>query len=170
MEATNSGTQIDFGHWVLRLIALIIDGIILGIVAAILFFVIFIPLVFVGALGTFYANWGTIFLWPIIIGILMVLYFLVLDVAWGGTLGKRVLGLRVQTVNGGRINYGQSFIRNISKIYWLLLLLDWIVGIATQGDKRQKYSDRMAGVVVVQTSQPFASANQPPPPPPPPGQ
>lgn len=148
MATTNSATQFDLGHWILRLIALIIDGIILAIVAAILFFILVFPL--------------DALLWPLVVGVLMLLYFLFLDVNYGGTLGKRIVGLKVQTVNGGRINYSQSVIRNISKIYWLLILLDWIIGIATPGDKRQKYTDRIAGVVVVQTSQAFASVMPPP--------
>ena len=167
MEATGQSGQFDLGHWVLRLIAIIIDGVILGIIAAILLFVLLIPLLFVGAFAGFYATAGWVLVWPFVIGLLMVLYFLVLDVAWQGTIGKRVLGLRVQTVNGGRINYSQSFIRNISKIYWLLLLLDWLIGIATPGDRRQKYTDRIAGVVVVQVSQAFSSVSPPPSPPPP---
>jgi len=143
MATSSSTTQFDLGHWILRFIALIIDGIILAIVAGILFFILVFPL--------------DALLWPLVVGVLMLLYFLFLDVNWGGTLGKRIVGLRVQTVSGGRINYSQSVIRNISKIYWLLTLLDWIVGIATPGDKRQKYTDRIAGVVVVQSSQAFAS-------------
>jgi uncharacterized RDD family membrane protein YckC len=121
MEATGQNMQIDLGHWLLRLIAFIIDSVILS-----------------------------------------VLYFLVLEVSWGGTIGKRILGLQVQTVKGGRTAYSQSFIRNISKIFWVFLLLDWLIGVLTPGDKRQKYSDRMAGTIVVQASQSFASITPPP--------
>jgi len=152
MEATAQNTQFDLGHWVLRLIALVIDGIILYIVGAILFFALLLPL--------------DALLLPLVVGVLMLIYFLFMDVNWGGTLGKRILGLRVQTVNGGRINYSQSVIRNISKIHPLLILLDWVVGIATPGDRRQKYTDRIAGVVVVQT-QSFAAVAPPPASPPP---
>ena len=148
--------QIDVGHWVLRVIALIIDSIILGIIAAILFFLLFIPLAIFGAWG-----WGAVY--PLVVGVLMVLYFLVLEVSWGGTVGKRLLGLRVQTVKGNKITYTQSFIRNISKIYWLLILLDWIIAVVTPGaDRRQKYSDRIAGTTVVQTSQAFVAITPPP--------
>src|SRR5512143_4060246 len=101
MATTNSATQFDLGHWILRLVALIIDGIILAIVAAILFFILIVPL--------------DALLWHLVVGILMLLYFLFLDVNYSGTLGKRLVGLKVQTVNGGRINYSQSVIRNISK-------------------------------------------------------
>jgi uncharacterized RDD family membrane protein YckC len=176
MEATVQSGQFDLGHWVLRLIALIIDSVILFIVAAIISFIGIIGLISAAALG-FWAFGGGWLLLVLIEGVLAVLYFLVLDVAWQGTVGKRVLGLRVQTVNGGRINYSQSFIRNISKIFPLFLLLDWLIGIATPGDRRQKFTDRMAGVTVIQVSQAFAAVSPPPsasppsqPPPPPPSQ
>jgi len=97
----------------------------------------------------------------------MVLYFLYTEVNWGGTLGKRIAGLRVQTLNGGKITYSQSFVRNISKIHPLFLLLDWLIGLVTPGDKRQKYTDRIVGVVVVQATQAFTSVIPPASPPPP---
>ena len=150
------------GHWLLRLIAWIIDSIILGIVAFILVLFLLVPFVFVGAFAGFYTAWAYVLVVPLALGILSVLYFLVLETSWGGTVGKRILGLRVQTVNGGKVSFGQSFIRNISKIFTLFLLLDWLIGVATPGDKRQKYSDRMAGTVVVQGGQAFASVVPPP--------
>jgi len=150
------------GHWLLRLIAYIIDGIIIGIIVGILWFALFIPFIIVGALAGFFAVWGLILVFPLLLGLLMVFYFLYAEVNWGGTFGKRIVGLRVQTVNGGKINYSQSFIRNISKIHPLFLLLDWLIGIATPGDRRQKYTDRIAGVIVVQVNQPFAAVTPPP--------
>jgi uncharacterized RDD family membrane protein YckC len=167
--ATGSSSELDMGHWLLRLIALIIDGIILGIIVGILFFALFIPLLFTGALLGLWASWGYALVFPFVLGLLMVLYFLVLEVYWGGTVGKRIMGLQVQTVNGARVNFGQAFIRNISKIFWVFLLIDWLIAVATPGaDRRQKYTDRIAGTTVVSLRQPFAAAAPPPPPPPPP--
>lgn len=164
MEATGQNTQIDMGHWLLRLIAIIIDGIIIGIVASILWFFVFLAFLFTGGLA-FFAFYGLyLFGW----GIFWVIYAIVLESAWSATLGKRLLGLRVQTVNGGRATINQLIIRNISKIIPPLVILDWLIGILTPGDKRQKYLDRVAGTTVVQASQPFASVTPPPPPPPPP--
>lgn len=162
--AADSSSQIDMGHWLLRLVAFIADSIILAIIAFILALILFVPFLFAGALSGVWEAWGYLFVIPLVTGILSVLYFLVLEVAWGGTIGKRIFGLQVQTVNGGRVSYGQSFIRNISKIFWVFLLLDWLIGVATAGDKRQKYSDRMAGTVVVQGKQTLASVVTPPPP------
>ncbi|MGE5556034.1 MAG: RDD family protein [Methanocella sp.] len=165
MATTN---QLDLTHWLYRVIALIIDAIIIAIPTAIINFIISAALV--GSIANFwYFAWGTWLFLPLIQGVLMLLYFIVLEVTSGATLGKKVLGLRVQTVQGQRVTFMQSLIRNISKIYWLLLLLDWLVGIVTEGDKRQKFADRIAGTIVVSTKQPFGVVDQnyPPPPPPP---
>jgi uncharacterized RDD family membrane protein YckC len=92
-----------------------------------------------------------------------------MEASYGATLGKKVLGLQVQMVNGSKVTFDKAFIRNISKIFWLFLLLDWILGVATPGhDQRQKYTDRIAGTTVVQVKQAFATVSPPPPPPPPP--
>jgi len=168
LEATGQNTQFDLGHWVLRLIAAFIDGIILTIIAWILLAILLVPLIFIGAFAGFWAVYGTLLVIPFAGGILWFIYAVIIESSWSATLGKRILGLRVQTVNGGRPNINQLVLRNISKIFWLFLLLDWLIGVATPGDRRQKYMDRVAGTTVVQTSQPFASVSPPPPPPPPP--
>ena len=150
--------QLDFGHWLLRLIALVIDGVILGVIAGIIWSLLW-PILFTAAIGGFWIGYGWSLLYPLLVGILMVLYFAFLEVNWNGaTVGKRLIGLRVQTISSGKIGFDKSIIRNISKIYWLLLLLDWIVGIFTPGDdRRQKYTDRIAGTTVVQVSKTFES-------------
>ena len=166
-------TQIDFNHWLYRFIALIIDSIIIGIPAYIVFFIIegllWPSFGFYGFYYSFAPWWSSYLLLPFILGLLEVFYFAILDTSWGATIGKRVLGLHVQMVNGGKVDFGKAFIRNISKIYPLFLLLDWLVGIATPGaDRRQKYTDRIAGTTVVSLKQPFSTGTQTPPPPPPP--
>jgi uncharacterized RDD family membrane protein YckC len=160
--STGSSSQFDINHWLLRLIAFIIDSIIIGIVAVIIFFLI--------SGGSWYAwGWGWYLGWPFLLGILEILYFVFMEVSYGATLGKRVLGLQVQMVNGSKVTFDKAFIRNMSKIYWLFLLLDWILGVAIAGhDQRQKYTDRIAGTTVVSVEQAFSSVSTPPPPPPPP--
>jgi uncharacterized RDD family membrane protein YckC len=133
---SKSSTQVDFGHWLIRFIALVIDSIPLGIIAyAILWFII-VPL---------------------------------MEVTMGATIGKKILGLQVQMTNGSKVTFDKSFIRNISKLFGIFLILDWLVAIVTPGpDPRQKYTDRIAGTTVVSVKQVFGGQTQPPPPPPPP--
>lgn len=146
--------QIDFSHWIIRFIALAIDGIILSIIATIFWSLVFASLLAAGA----FLGYGYALIFPLIVGVLMVLYFAFFEVTWGATLGKRLMGLQVQTTSGSKVALDKSIIRNISKIYWILLLLDWLFGVFTAGnDRRQKYSDRIAGTTVIQISQAFES-------------
>jgi len=162
--STGSSSQLDINHWLLRLVAFIIDSIIIGIVAGIIYFFVILSLL---ASGTWLFLWGSYLVLPFLLGILEILYFAFMEVSYGATLGKKILGLQVQTANGGKVTFDKAFIRNISKIYWLFLLLDWILAIATAGhDQRQKYTDRIAGTTVVSVKQASASVTTPPPPPP----
>jgi uncharacterized RDD family membrane protein YckC len=171
MTAPNE--QLDWGHWIYRLIALIIDSIIISIPAYIIYWLAILPFVSVNVNYGFgvvmsVPPWWIGLLFPLILGVIELFYFMILDTAWGGTIGKRIMGLQVQTVNGGKVPFGKSLLRNISKIYGLLLLIDWLIGIITPGDKRQKYMDRVAGTIVMRKGAAFAFTGSNPPPPPPP--
>ena len=155
-------------HWLLRLVAFIIDSIIIAIPTYIIFYLVILSLSFGGG-WWFGFGWGFYLALPFLLGILELLYFVFMEVSYGATLGKKVLGLQVQMVNGSKVTFDKAFIRNVSKIFWLFLLLDWILGIATAGpDQRQKYTDRIAGTTVVAVKPAFSSVATPPPPPPPP--
>jgi uncharacterized RDD family membrane protein YckC len=161
---SNSSEQIDLMHWVLRLVAYIIDSFIILIPVAIIYFIALVAIISTG----FFALFGIWLLLPLLLGIIEVLYFIVLDVSWGATIGKRILGLHVQMANGGKVPFDKAFIRNISKIFWPFLALDWLIGILTPGDKRQKYTDRLAGTTIVQAGKSPIVMTTPPPSSPPP--
>lgn len=169
-----SSTQVDFGHWLLRFIALLIDSIPLSIIAYVIFWFAIVPLWFTtSVLGIVtYVNvawWAWIVLFPLIYGIFALLYFIIMEVTMGATVGKKILGLEVQMTNGSKVTFDKSFIRNISKLFGIFLILDWLVAIVTPGpDPRQKYTDRIAGTTVVSVKQAFGGQPPPPPPPPPP--
>ena len=164
-----SNQQMDLGHWIWRLIAYIIDSIIIAIPTYIIYYIIILSIILSGNVTGFVAAYGFAFVFPFFFGILEVLYFVLLDVYWGATVGKRILGLQVQTTSGGKVTIDKAFIRNISKIFWLFLLLDWLIALVTPGnDKRQKYTDRIAGTTVVQGKQSMVTMSTPPPSSPPP--
>ena len=173
--SNNSGQQtsgqLDFSLWLIRLIAYIIDVIIITVVTVILGTIIAVlsavAVLTTGNIFFYYGIWATF----AIFGLLSILYFIILDVIWGATIGKRVMGLQVQTVKGAKVSFSQSFIRNISKINPLLVFLDWLIAIVTNGpDKRQKLTDRWAGTTVAQAGKSPINFNEQPsasPPPPP---
>jgi len=129
-------------HWIRRLIAAIVDGVIMVVISAIICWVLLIPLLVIGApLFT-----GVVF--PFVCGVLWLLYASFTESGLG-TIGKQVVRLKVTTVDGKPVSLDRAFIRNISKIYPLFWLLDVVIGMATPGDPHQKYSDRFAGTTVV---------------------
>ncbi|MFW6040810.1 MAG: RDD family protein [Thermoplasmatota archaeon] len=129
-------------HWVKRVIAYIFDV----IISSLAVWIVFLP--FTIGFG------GQAFLYfPFSAGIVQVFYSAILEYWNRQTIGKMILDLEVEGTFGG-LALHEAFIRNISKIHGLLLLLDWIVGMATEGDPRQRYLDRLSETTVVGTAQP----------------
>ena len=131
-------------HWLRRLIAGIIDSIIISIVSWIISVVVAIPVLLMGGasiLGGF----------SFLHGVLFFLYAAFLEYSHGATIGKQIMNLKVTKKEGNAASLDQTLIRNISKIHWILWLTDTLIGMATVGDPHQKYSDRFAGTTVVST-------------------
>ncbi len=132
-------------HWARRLIAFVIDAVIVTVVLAIIAIVVSIPFIISlsfssTALRAFPAWWGLSLVG--LIPLVVFLYFFLAEGLYGRTLGKEIMGLRVQRVDGKPMDLRNSFVRNISKIYWVLLLIDVAVGLGTHGEMSQKWSDR----------------------------
>ena len=136
------------GYWLKRLIALIIDGVIIGIVVVVIAAIVAIPFFLAGAglVGQYAVFFGG---FALVVGILLIFYFPLMETSYGATIGKQAMKLKVVSKTGSKPTFGEAFIRNISKIYWLLLLLDVIVGLATTKGYQQKYSDHLMGTSVV---------------------
>jgi uncharacterized RDD family membrane protein YckC len=140
---SDSGLQ---EHWIRRAIAFIIDAVVVVIAFAILALILLFP--FAIGFSWFWGWWQ----FPLFSGLLFILYFSLAESIYGYTLGKRVMGFQVVTVGGRKLDLTTAFIRNISKIFVLLLLLDILGGLLTQGDLHQKYTDRIAGTNVISTT------------------
>jgi uncharacterized RDD family membrane protein YckC len=137
-------------YWVKRLIAFVIDAIIVYVVIGIIIAAAALPAFFAGLLVpgssahlAFFGGFvGTL------ASLLFVLYFTFAEGAYGETVGKHVMGLRVTTDSGQTPSYGTSLLRNISKIYWVFLLLDVILGLALDFGYMKKFSDKYLGTRV----------------------
>ena len=134
--------------------AFVVDAIIVFVVFYILITIIAlsvtVPFLFAGAGfgGIVVLAFGAL---AILGGVVFILYFTVLEASSGATIGKRTFGLKVTSKMGSNPTLAEAFIRNLSKIYWLLLLLDVIVGLALTKGYQQKYSDQLVGTTVVST-------------------
>lgn len=131
-------------HWIKRIVAIVVDSIIVSIAITFLSIVLFFPLFLANPLGFF--NWLS---FPFAVGLIHVFYFTLAESSYGRTIGKGLVGLKVVAADGGRSSLESAFIRNISKIFWVILILDVIGGFFTATDSHQKYSDRIAHTTVV---------------------
>jgi uncharacterized RDD family membrane protein YckC len=86
----------------------------------------------------------------LIIDLLFFLYYIVLEAVLGATLGKLLLGLRVVNVDGSRIGWGASIIRNLLRIIDALPFFYLLGAIRIwTSPQRQRLGDRVAKTVVV---------------------
>ncbi len=132
-------------HEIKRVIAYIIDWVIVWIVSGFIAFLIFASIWAVNPWGVIFFGGGTL-----ISALLALLYWVLFEAFMGGTIGKKVMGLQVVGTTGP-LDIVKSLIRNLTKVHPLLVFLDWIIGLATEGDPRQKIFDRFAGTTVVRT-------------------
>lgn len=150
------------GFW-MRLVAIIIDGIIIGIIQSFVIIPILAAIGFgfigtmqtmdmndpnnvAGMLGAVMAVAGTYWILAMCI---QVLYFSFMESSkWQATIGKMALGLMVTDMNGVKLDFGKAFVRNICKIISnFTLLIGYIMAGFT--DKKQALHDIIAGTLVV---------------------
>ncbi|MFO8110098.1 MAG: RDD family protein [Thermoplasmata archaeon] len=129
-------------HWIKRVVAYLADFFISSIL-------VFIPLYLLNL--TFFPD--IIILFQVMAGAFQVFYSSVLEYYNRQTLGKNFFNLEVEGLRGG-IDLHEALIRNISKVHGLLIFLDTIVGLATEGDPRQRYLDSVADTTVKGSSDP----------------
>ena len=117
----------------MRFLAVLIDGIIIGVVAGLLSFILR------NAPGL---SGG-------IIGVLAIAYFIVMEATQGATVGKMALGLRVVKTDGSPISWSESVIRNLLRIIDGLFV--YLVGaiLIWTSPLKQRLGDRVANTVVI---------------------
>jgi len=123
-------------HWVKRFVALVFDFLFIMLpVYVILVFLIF-------SLG----GWWSIGLG----GVVLFLYSAFFESAYGVTIGKAILGLRVFSTKG-KLDLSDTLVRNITKVIPPLLILEFVVSLVVETtDAHQRYLDKLAKTTVVE--------------------
>ena len=85
------------------------------------------------------------FLLPIVI----IFYFVLLETKKGTTIGKDILSLNVVSEDGTNISYKQAIIRNLSKLYWIPIIFDFIIGKYV-GESDERILGQLSKTMVVE--------------------
>ena len=133
-------TYIGLGR---RFVAWLVDGLITGLA--------WVPFAETSSVdGTYSIRWeGIDFVIPLLITLA---YFVLLEGAFGATIGKLVLGIRVRALDGTRIGFGAAAIRNLARVVdGFPYLIPYLVGAiaVSRSETDQRLGDRWAKTVVV---------------------
>ena len=126
--------------WGRRFAALIVDIIILTLFMYIITAVIFLLFAGVGIFSVL--NY-----WIFMAAIIIIVYFTFMEGKTNSTLGKNLLKLQVMTFNGN-MSYKKAFIRSLSKILYIPLIVDVLLGFIF-GDSNDRILNKVSGTYVV---------------------
>ena len=125
------------GHWARRFLAALIDIALL-----------FIPVYLIVAQLNI-TDQSKIILMGILAGLAYFLYSAILEYIYGRTVGKLIVHLKVVSMKERR-TLRQTLIRSVPKLFWFILLpFDVVIGLATEGDPRKRWTDGIAKTLVI---------------------
>jgi len=131
------------GFWI-RLVAYIIDAIILGIIGGILSVPLGVNYSDLNSLSSGAARTSN--------GIDLVLSFVYFTLLWsymGGSIGQRILGMHVvDATTGQQISFGKAALRWLGLILSFAVCAIGVIWVAFDG-RKQGWMDKIAGTVVV---------------------
>jgi len=140
-----------------RLVAALIDGLLLGALSFLFAFIIGFIIWFTRLYGSgeFYPSER---LFTVFGFILSVAYYIVFWAKSGQTPGKMAMGLRVVSTDGSPVSWGKAFLRYIGYVINIVIFLVGFLWIAFD-QKRQGWHDKMAGTYVVFSGTTFSTAD-----------
>ena len=144
-DIKTGSNQVVYAGFLLRFVAVLIDGIILGFCLFLLGMI----------LGLFVASGTNIIFFglfgQLLSSLLCWLYYALMESSdKQGTIGKMVLGIKVTDLNGQKISFLRASVRYFSKIISVIILfIGHLMIIFTE--KKQALHDIIAGCLVVRT-------------------
>lgn len=115
-----------------RVIAYVLD---FFVVSAIMWILSYLCFLVVNPVDVYYVYQY----FPFLTAIFIIAYFVVCEKIKGATVGKALMYLQVRSRNGAYINWPQSIIRNLSKIFWFPIIFDWAIGRFLKHDRILAY-------------------------------
>ena len=81
-------------------------------------------------------------------GFIWYIYSIPFDSLWGKTPGK--VFMRIKAVSFvGNLSMKQVLLRNLTKMNVILVIADAIAGLSTEGDPRQRYTERFIDSIII---------------------
>ena len=164
MSSTNTGepsaskqvTVVGFGP---RLLAAIIDGVMVGFLGFTLAFFIGMIAIFLDMFRMEQSSGPLELITLLCVLGFSIVYYTGFWTADGQTIGKGVLGLKVVGTDGSQLSTGKALLRYIGYIVNAIVLSIGFVWAAFD-HRRQGWHDKIAGTLVVYTDESFSAADK----------
>ena len=72
---------------------------------------------------------------PFAVPVLIMVYFVLTEKLFAASIGKAIMNLQVKSKNGAKISWIQAIVRNLTKIYWVPIIFDWLIGKILRTDR-----------------------------------
>ena len=135
----------DYAGFWLRVGASILDSLIIGLPVGIILIIVMIPMVLQDPDFNDSGFTGIIYLLSIVGTWLY--YALMESSSWQGTLGKKIVGIKVTDLDGNRISFGRATGRYFGKMLSGIFYIGFFMVAATE--KKQGLHDMLASCLVV---------------------
>jgi uncharacterized RDD family membrane protein YckC len=134
LSETHGEGYIELATWTQRFIALVIDGMILGVVLAVL------RLPGYPIMQGMNIKFG-------LDQILQFLYYMFMDQYYGQSVGKMVMNLRITKEGGAPLSLMDATIEAFGKVF--LLPIDFLIGFFVYKEKNQRLFNYLSDTVVI---------------------
>lgn len=111
-----------------RVIAYVLDFIVLSAVMGILSYLLFLVM----GPSNVYSVYQYL---PYAVPALIFIYFVLCEKFAAASIGKSLMYLQVKSKNGADLSWPQAIVRNLTKIYWVPIIFDWLIGKLLKTDR-----------------------------------
>lgn len=146
LSQSYSASSLDLAFWWERFFAWLIDVVIIGVISW------FIGLI--AAIATFtlipgWPSWVPFFRFDIN-GILLFLYWMLMEGSGGQSFGKMIMRIKVVKIDGAALNMADAAIESVGKAF--LLPIDLLIGWILYPRKRQRIFNFITRTIVIKVT------------------
>lgn len=131
-------------HWIKRAIAYLVDFLISSLVVYLIFYFLAVRIL----------NPDMLLYFPMTAGLVQIYYSTILEYKIKKTIGKHIMSLKVEHLKH-RFEIPNALIRNFSKLHGIFVIMDWLIGMLSEGDPRQRYLDRLSETTIKAEGEPL---------------
>jgi uncharacterized RDD family membrane protein YckC len=144
----NSSLQGHYAGFISRLIAYVIDLVIISVSLFVITWTVNTTIEFLNLSSTAVSDFAKILMTGVTIFLFLAGYFILFWALAGQTPGKLIMGLRIVTLDGQQLSLGRSIRRFVGYILSFLTLYIGFLWILVD-DRRQGFHDKIAGTCVI---------------------